>query len=485
MRKRKILCSLSVGIIIIVSLFVVPNAMAAGDGATLTITIHEIEQVDDIEWWIDSADWSYDIKIYDGNNVYMTGTEGWINCAENNDNPMPNNVHDFTVTSSLVKVYITLADREGSSYDIADISNRSGGGTDGWTGGTFPAGARYIGTYNLITRILTGDYTVREMGYYKTSGEYDSNAGGEPDDGNDANLWFNVSSDYSIPKASMNVSSISNIKAGTKVNFDGSGSTASTGCAITKYEWDFEGDGSWDLVGLIPITSFTYNNIGTYTAKLRVTDTLDETAILNSPEISVISDVTAKFVYQPTAPTTLDIIQFTDTSTVIGGTLTSWSWSFGDSETSTSRNPTHQYSDGGKYTVKLTVTANDGETDSNTTYITVIELATITGSVKDKDGNPISGATIKLYDTGTTTILETATTNTNGEYTISEISTGTYDIEASKSGYDNNKNTNKIIDSGDNTVDFVLTGEKTPGFELVTALLAIIVVSVILLRKKK
>lgn len=89
-------------------------------------------------------------------------------------------------------------------------------------------------------------------------------------------------------------------------------------------------------------------------------------------------------------------------------------------------------------------------------------MATITGTVEDPDDNPISGATVKLYDTGTTTVLETATTDANGEYTISEVETGEYDIEASKSDYDNNKKTGEYIDAGGKPINFVLTPENQP-----------------------
>lgn len=46
-------------------------------------------------------------------------------------------------------------------------------------------------------------------------------------------------------------------------------------------------------------------------------------------------------------------------------------WDFGDGETSTESNTTHQYKAHGTYTVKLTVTLEDGNTDSETTTITV------------------------------------------------------------------------------------------------------------------
>ncbi|MCE4566606.1 PQQ-binding-like beta-propeller repeat protein [Maribellus sp. CM-23] len=42
-------------------------------------------------------------------------------------------------------------------------------------------------------------------------------------------------------------------------------------------------------------------------------------------------------------------------------TATSWSWDFGDGITSTEQNPTHNYSSGGKYTVKLSFSDDNGE----------------------------------------------------------------------------------------------------------------------------
>jgi hypothetical protein len=49
---------------------------------------------------------------------------------------------------------------------------------------------------------------------------------------------------------------------------------------------------------------------------------------------------------------------FTDGSTDSDGTVTSWSWSFGDATTSTLQNPTKVYAAPGTYSVMLTVTDN-------------------------------------------------------------------------------------------------------------------------------
>jgi PKD repeat protein len=55
-------------------------------------------------------------------------------------------------------------------------------------------------------------------------------------------------------------------------------------------------------------------------------------------------------------PPPLDVV-FTDTSSQ---TPTSWSWDFGDTDSSANQNPTHQYTVPGTYTVSLTATNLDG-----------------------------------------------------------------------------------------------------------------------------
>ena len=80
---------------------------------------------------------------------------------------------------------------------------------------------------------------------------------------------------------------------------------------------------------------------------------------INSPPIS-------NFTYEPTNPSTADIIFFNDTSYDMDGYIVSWYWDFGDGNISTDRNTTHIYADNGVYNVTLTVTDNSGL--SNSTY---------------------------------------------------------------------------------------------------------------------
>lgn len=73
----------------------------------------------------------------------------------------------------------------------------------------------------------------------------------------------------------------------------------------------------------------------------------------------------AVFSYSPSGLT----VQFTDKSTDQGGTIASYSWDFGDGQTSTSKSPSHTYAASGTYTVKETVTDNNSQQASSSQQI--------------------------------------------------------------------------------------------------------------------
>ena len=96
------------------------------------------------------------------------------------------------------------------------------------------------------------------------------------------------------------------------------------------------------------------------------------------------------FTYTPENPSNIDIIQFTDTSTDLDGTIVSWLWDFGDGINSTEQNPTHRYIHGGTYTVTLTVTDNNNAQD---TIQSPVEILTVNypPNTPDTPSGPIEG----------------------------------------------------------------------------------------------
>ncbi len=97
---------------------------------------------------------------------------------------------------------------------------------------------------------------------------------------------------------------------------------------------------------------------------------------------------------------------FTDASTDTDGTIVSWSWNFGDGGTSSAQNPSHTYAAAGTYSASLTVTDNEGATDSVSHDVTVSEdppgniVLTITKATRNNRRNRNR---VELSWTGATT----------------------------------------------------------------------------------
>ncbi|MFC2019424.1 C1 family peptidase [Chloroflexota bacterium] len=79
--------------------------------------------------------------------------------------------------------------------------------------------------------------------------------------------------------------------------------------------------------------------------------------------------VVAGFTADTTSGTVPLTVSFTDQST---GSVTGWSWNFGDGGTSTLQSPSHEYTAAGTYDVSLTVTGPSGsDTETKSNYIMV------------------------------------------------------------------------------------------------------------------
>lgn len=81
---------------------------------------------------------------------------------------------------------------------------------------------------------------------------------------------------------------------------------------------------------------------------------------------------TATFSYRPFNPDPGETIEFNAAASGDeGGSIVSYEWDFGDGATATGQAVTHSYATAGEYAVSLTVTDNDGLTDTATYSVTV------------------------------------------------------------------------------------------------------------------
>jgi len=141
-------------------------------------------------------------------------------------------------------------------------------------------------------------------------------------------------------------------------------STDSDGTIVSR-SWNFGDGGSSTATN----PSHNYAVGGTYSVTLMVTDN-DGGTDSESENVTVADaneDPNALFTFSCDG---LDC-DFTDRSTDSDGTIASRSWSFGDGGSSTAQNPSHSYSSAGTFSVKLTVTDNDGASDDQSQNVTV------------------------------------------------------------------------------------------------------------------
>jgi PKD domain/Thrombospondin type 3 repeat len=80
---------------------------------------------------------------------------------------------------------------------------------------------------------------------------------------------------------------------------------------------------------------------------------------------------TANFTYTPLYPIVNGIIQFWDNTTLGGGVLHYWQWTFGDNTSSNEQHPKHQYTHSGVYIIQLKVTDINCKTNMTTRNVTV------------------------------------------------------------------------------------------------------------------
>lgn len=148
--------------------------------------------------------------------------------------------------------------------------------------------------------------------------------------------------------------------------------TSSAAIAVNQWYWDF-GNSVTQTVTTGPSVSYTYPAYGTYTIK----HVSKSSATCVSDTVTRIVQVFAKpligYNFTGGCLPPNGLVQFNSTTTVPDGQTLSYAWNFGDPNansanpnTSTSANPTHNYSVFGTYTIQYSVTTSNGCTKDST-----------------------------------------------------------------------------------------------------------------------
>lgn len=180
---------------------------------------------------------------------------------------------------------------------------------------------------------------------------------------------------------------------GVQVYFHGTGSDSDG--AVVLYEWDFDGDGTFDVSSAQDGDAFyTFSATGAYSAVLRVTDdrggkgsdTTFVTVGANKPPVANAG--------QDQTVTAGENVHFNGAgSTDAEGPIAKYSWDFDSSdglqEDSTEIGPSKTYTRGGAYLVTLTVWDAYGQTATDTAFVTVVQTADVDLTV-DEAGREVA-----------------------------------------------------------------------------------------------
>jgi parallel beta-helix repeat protein len=168
-----------------------------------------------------------------------------------------------------------------------------------------------------------------------------------------------------------------------------------------SWEWDFQNDGTIDSDVQNP--EWIYNEAGTYTVSLTVSDGGSEETNIKENYITVVEGPAAGFTADITSGYAPLEVSFEDLSTQGLGVIVEWFWDFGDGNTSSLQNPVNIYQNVGLYTVSLAVTDDDDvtNTQTKTDYIvlhtTIINVPGDFATIQEGIDASVNGDTVLVH----------------------------------------------------------------------------------------
>jgi uncharacterized repeat protein (TIGR01451 family) len=175
---------------------------------------------------------------------------------------------------------------------------------------------------------------------------------------------------------------------------------AARGLSVTDWSWDF-GDGTPAGAGELPVHTFAA--AGPHDVVLTVTDSAGRTgSVTHTIDVQgtdVPADPVAAFAVTTPAPTAGAPVSFdAGGSSDSDGSIVGYAWNFGDDATATGATPSHTYARPGDYDVVLTVTDDDGHTNSLTKRVTVADAPPV-AAFTFSPSSPVAGDAVS-FDSG-------------------------------------------------------------------------------------
>jgi PKD repeat protein len=261
-------------------------------------------------------------------------------------------------------------------------------------------------------------------------------------------VWVNVTADLSAPIASAgpDLTGFRN----SFVIIEGLDSIDNVG--VRSWIWTFyDGIDDRTFHGSTLVHTFSIN--GNYEITLNVSDIAGNWDT-DKIQITIVTDDV-----KPVADAGIDLIVNQDKSVVFNGLASydnvdileySWdmddgdgvNWSDPDYFGSDLWNPIHIFTRTGIFNVTLRVEDEAGNWDTDTIKITVVDVADIItssriqGKVKDRSGEPVPGASVRIENTGVIYMTET---NSKGAYSVPRVPWGSYRLVISARGFESNE----------------------------------------------
>jgi len=315
------------------------------------------------------------LTVEDAEGLQNTATVEIV--VESPANEAPIAVADATPTSGLAPLEVAFSSA-GSSDDKAIVSYSWDFG-DGSTPSTEESPSHTYTTSGSFTATLT---------VADAEGLTDS-----------ASVVINVETpDNQAPNALATASPLTGT-APLQVEFNANGSSDDNG--VVSYTWDF-GDGTSSTE---KNPNYTYTDVGTYIVVLTVADAQ---GLEDTDTVTIVVEASENV--EPSAQISVDEVtgiaplevEFSSEGSMDDVEIVSYAWDFGNGDSSTDANPTYTFTAPGSYTVRLTVTDNEGLTGEATVTITVT-AENQTESVEEAQltiaPNPASGNYAELYVT--------------------------------------------------------------------------------------